>query len=159
MTAIKHDAGKPKVSLIPSTAILAEARALTKGLEKYAAHNWRQAGGMEWTRLIDSAMRHILAFADGKDRDDGDGGTGELHITNARACLGFLIDYYERNYGIDDRYKHDNDTEYRVMVYDHLTDRTTMLERVQGVRAAVARMNALRELHPSLLLYIEEVCE
>lgn len=104
MSARKDDTGKPPISLIPRSALLAEARVMAKGKVKYGAHNWRD-GGMDWSRLIDAAMRHLLAFADGEDFDTGPEGSGELHLANARCCLAFLIEYYERDLGRDDRYK------------------------------------------------------
>jgi hypothetical protein len=103
MSARKDDAGKPPISLIPTSALLAEARVMAKGREKYGAHNWRS--GMKWSRVLDAALRHILAYADGQDIDDGEGGSGESHLANARCCLAFLIEYAEKGLGEDDRYK------------------------------------------------------
>jgi len=105
MSARKDDAGKPPLSLIPRSALLAEARVMAKGRIKYQAHNWRSGAGLEWSRVIDAALRHIEAFADGEDYDLGEGGSGELHLANARCCLAFLIEYYEYGLGTDDRYK------------------------------------------------------
>lgn len=103
MGAVKNDKGKAPLSLIPRSALIAEARVMAAGREKYTAHNWR--GGMEWSRLLDAALRHITAFNEGQDYDDGEGGTGELHLANARCCLAFLIEYHEQGLGTDDRFK------------------------------------------------------
>ena len=114
MSARKDDAGKPPLSLIPRSALLAEARVMAKGAVKYGAHNWRQ--GMSWSRLLDAAMRHLTAYADGQDIDDGEGGSGESHLANARCCLAFLIEYAEQGLGEDDRFKPsvvDADSTYR----------------------------------------------
>lgn len=105
MSARKDDMGKPPLSLIPRSALLAEARVMAKGKAKYGAHNWRSGNGMAWSRLIDATMRHLLAFADGEDVDNGESGSGELHLANARCCLAFLIEYYEKQLGQDDRHK------------------------------------------------------
>jgi len=105
MSARKDDTGKPPISLIPRSALLAEARVLAKGKEKYGADNWREGEGLEWRRIIDACIRHVLAFADGEDYDMGEGGSEELHLANARCCLAFLIEYYEKGIGKDDRYK------------------------------------------------------
>ena len=102
MSARKDDSGKPPLSLIPRSALYAEARVMATGAVKYCAHNWR--GGMKWSRLIDAAMRHLTAFADGQDIDDGEGGSNESHLANARCCLAFLIEYAEKGLGEDDRY-------------------------------------------------------
>jgi hypothetical protein len=103
VSARKDDAGKPPLSLIPRLGLWAVGRVMGKGKVKYGAHNWR--GGMDWSRLLDAAQRHITAFADGEDFDDGEGGTNELHLANAICCLLFLIEYYYRKIGNDDRYK------------------------------------------------------
>lgn len=99
--ATKNDKGKPPISLIPRSAIEAEARVLAVGAEKYGRYNWQR--GMNWSRFIDAALRHIFAFADGENYDTGAEGSQELHLANARACLGFLIEYHEKELGVDDR--------------------------------------------------------
>lgn len=103
MNGRKDDQGKAPLSLIPRSALLAEARVLAHGATKYGRDNWR--GGMKWSRLLDAALRHITAYAAGEDVDNEEGGTGESHLANARCCLGFLIEYAEQGLGIDDRSK------------------------------------------------------
>ena len=100
MEAMKFDGGKPPLGLIPRSALIAEANVLAFGARKYAKHNWR--GGMDWSRLIDAALRHITAFNDGEDADPE---TGISHLAHARCCLGFLIEYAEKGLGRDDRYQ------------------------------------------------------
>ena len=97
---VKHDSGKPRLSLIPREALEGLGRVLTYGAQKYTADNWR--AGADWSRYIDAAMRHLVAFADGEDRDAE---TGELHTAHALACLAFLQAYAERGNGRDDRPK------------------------------------------------------
>ncbi len=99
MGAIKHDANKPSIGLLPREALVAEAQVLDFGAEKYGTYNWKQ--GMLWSRLSDAALRHILAWIDGEDNDPE---TGLSHLAHARASLGFLIHYADRNIGTDDRY-------------------------------------------------------
>lgn len=100
MTAIKHDSDKPHLFLIPRSALEAEARVLGFGALKYGMHNWRQ--GFDWSRLIDAAMRHIVAFADGEDMDPE---SGLSHIAHARCMLGFLLSHQLEGLGTDDRFK------------------------------------------------------
>lgn len=102
--AVKHDGGKSPISLIPRSAILAEAEVLRFGAEKYAAHNWRK--GMHWSRMIDAALRHLFAFADGED-DDVESGIS--HLAHAKCCLSFLIEYLTTHPDLDDRYKKELD--------------------------------------------------
>ena len=98
--AVKHDAFKPPLGLIPKSALCEEAAVLGFGAEKYDAHNWRK--GMPWSRLISAAMRHLVDFNDGQDFDKESG----LHaLAHVRACCGFLIEYMVTHPELDDRFK------------------------------------------------------
>lgn len=97
-TGVKHDREKPPMALIPRAAMEAEAHVLAFGKAKYGAWNW--AGGMEWSRLLDAALRHIYAYADGETNDPE---SGLNHLAHARCCLGFLLDYVESHPQLDDR--------------------------------------------------------
>jgi hypothetical protein len=96
---IKYDNGKAPISLIPVEAILAEAQAFDYGAKKYAKHNFRL--GMDHTRVLDAAMRHILAIVAGEDTDPE---SGLPHYAHARACLGMYAYFVTNNAGTDDRY-------------------------------------------------------
>lgn len=98
----KFDSGKPPLSLIPRLAQEEEAMVLAFGGKKYEYWNW--AKGMQWSRLIDAAQRHMLAYADGEDVDPE---SGLSHLAHARCCLGFLIDYRKEHPELDDRRKRD----------------------------------------------------
>lgn len=94
----KTDSGKPRMSLINRRANIEEAKVLGFGEVKYDAWNWSK--GMKWSRVLDAALRHIAAFADGEDVDPE---SGISHLAHARCCLGFLIDYEESHPELDDR--------------------------------------------------------
>lgn len=96
---IKFDAGKPPLSLISRTALEEEAKVMEFGKQKYGTHNWR--AGMDFSRLMDAALRHVYAFADGEDMDKE---TGLSHLAHARCCLAFLLEYQGKRIGKDDRY-------------------------------------------------------
>jgi len=98
--AKKFDTGKPPLSLISRTALEEEAKVMAYGVAKYGTHNWRQ--GMDFSRLVDTGLRHLYAFADGEDKDPE---TGLSHLAHARCCLAFLLEYEGRKVGTDDRYK------------------------------------------------------
>ena len=98
--ARKFDIGKPPLSLIPRRASEEEARVLDFGRQKYGAWNWSK--GMDWSRLIDAGMRHLMAFADGESVDPE---SGLSHLAHARACLGFLLEYEKEHPELDDRRK------------------------------------------------------
>lgn len=105
---IKHDQGKLPMGLIPVAAKRGLAGVLAHGATKYERHNWRK--GMNWSRLIDSAYRHLDAFCEGKDVDDepdadGRPGSMQLHIDCLQACAAFLSTYAHEGLGTDDRYK------------------------------------------------------
>lgn len=98
--AKKFDAGKPPLGLISRTALEEEAKVLAFGAQKYGTHNWR--AGMDFSRLVDAALRHVYAFADGEDCDKE---TGLSHLAHARCCLAFLLEYEGKRLGTDDRFK------------------------------------------------------
>ena len=98
-SGVKYDSGKPRLGLIPRSALEAEATVLGFGADKYGVYNWRK--GMDWMRLVDAALRHIYAFADGETYDPE---SGEHHLAHARCCLGFLIEYERSHPEGDNRY-------------------------------------------------------
>jgi hypothetical protein len=98
-TGRKNDTGKARIGLISDFALWQEARVMTFGAQKYAAHNWR--GGISWSRLIDACLRHIHAFNSGEDMDPE---TGLSHLAHARCCLGFLLEYTQTHKELDDRF-------------------------------------------------------
>lgn len=100
LVGIKHDAGKPSISLIPVEAILEEAKVFDFGAKKYTKHNFRL--GMDHSRVLDAAMRHILAIINGEDIDPE---SGLPHFAHARACLGMYAYFKINNVGLDDRFK------------------------------------------------------
>lgn len=95
---IKHDTGKPPLSRVPRVGIEAVAEVLAFGAKKYDWNNWK--GGMDHSRLIDAALRHIYKFADKKDLDEE---SGLNHLAHAACNLFFLLHYHEHGLGNDDR--------------------------------------------------------
>lgn len=98
--AVKFDAGKPPLALISRIALEEEAKVMEFGRQKYGTHNWR--AGMDFSRLMDAALRHMYAFADGEDMDKE---TGLSHLAHARCCMAFLLEYQGVKVGTDDRFK------------------------------------------------------
>ena len=96
--ATKDDKGKPALSLLPRSAVEEIAAVLEMGAQKYGRDNWKE--GMHWTRLIDAALRHIYAFA---DKEDIDPESGITHLAHAATNLMFLLEYYKKQKGEDDR--------------------------------------------------------
>jgi hypothetical protein len=84
---VKHDSGKPDLSLVPKAFLDATARALMYGEKKYSRGNYRK--GMDSHRLIAACLRHITAW---QWSEDNDAESGLSHLDHAAACLAMLID-------------------------------------------------------------------
>lgn len=98
--AIKFDEDKMPLHLLSSEALMQTAAVLKFGADKYAAHNWR--GGFAWSRPLAAAMRHILAFNAGEDKDPE---SGLSHLAHAACCIMFLLEFEKTHQELDDRYK------------------------------------------------------
>lgn len=87
-TGSKHDSGKPLMGAVPPNALLAVARVLTFGAEKYGRDNWRQVESAE-TRYMDAALRHLNAYQRGEAVDQE---SGESHLAHAVCSLMFVLE-------------------------------------------------------------------
>lgn len=114
LTGVKHDGDKPRMDLLPTVPLVEIAKVLTFGAKKYAAHNWR--GGIEYSRLIGSAYRHLSAFNDGEDLDPE---SGLPHLAHLGCCVVFLLEQYKRGTGKDDRYQVKDNTPWEGPPYEH----------------------------------------
>lgn len=98
--ALKYDDGKPPMDLLPYPALAEVALVLGYGEKKYG--RWNYMKGMEWSRLIAAALRHINQFNWGEDYDRE---SFKSHIAHAVCCLLMLLEYQLDNIGKDDRRK------------------------------------------------------
>jgi len=105
-SAIKHDQGKPQISLIPSEAILEMAKGFTYGANKYGRKNYE--AGMNHSRLLDAALRHLLAVSSG---DYTDSESGNSHLSHAMASLAMLIYMQKHHPQLDDIKSNNNQEE------------------------------------------------
>ena len=55
-------------------------------------------------RPLAAAMRHIMAFNDGEDKDPE---SGLSHLAHAACCIMFLLEFEKTHPELDDRYKVD----------------------------------------------------
>ena len=101
-SALKFDTDKLPVNLLSSEALLQTAAVLKFGADKYHAHNWRD--GFAWSRPLAAAMRHIMAYNDGEDKDPE---SGLSHLAHAACCIMFLLEFEKTHPELDDRYKVD----------------------------------------------------
>ena len=95
---LRFNKGKTRHDLVPSFAQEQYAKVLTKGAEKYAERNWEK--GMEWSKVLASMKRHILAYESGEDYDPE---TGLLHMSHVMCNAAFLTEYYKIYPQGDDR--------------------------------------------------------
>lgn len=100
---MKFDNGKPRMSLLSKRWLWGVASVMTFGAVKYAAHNWRK--GIEQSRLLDAALRHITAYMEGEDNDTE---SGLSHLYHASCCLMFLSELKETKPELDDRWKNES---------------------------------------------------
>lgn len=101
--ALKQDSGKAMLSRIDKGFLEDIAQVLEFGSRKYAWNNWKK--GFHYHRLLDAALRHIHAFAEGEDVDPE---TGYSHIAHAACCLMFLDWHIKHRPDLDDRLPNTN---------------------------------------------------
>lgn len=85
---IKHDAGKPRWSLIPWRGLARVVDVLEFGARKYAPGNWRKVNDAQ-ARYTDALLRHVVAYAGG-EIDDPE--SGLHHLAHAGCCVLFLLE-------------------------------------------------------------------
>lgn len=88
--SIKSDIGKPRWELMPGDALHEVAMVMTHALTKYPVDNWRIEGGLNWSRIIGAAFRHLSAINEGHDIDEE---SGRLHAAHLASCALFLIHF------------------------------------------------------------------
>lgn len=78
--------GKPRYDLLPVWALKRWAELMARGAEKYGDNNWQK--GMEQSRFLSSAMRHMFQYAEGDNSED--------HLAAVLFNVGALIQQIER---------------------------------------------------------------
>lgn len=96
--ALRFDAEKPRVDLIPPEFILALGVHCGKGAKKYGDRNWEK--GMSYSRCYAAALRHLLAWWNGEEIDEE---LGSPHLIAAAWNLMALDHYLRTGAGTDDR--------------------------------------------------------
>lgn len=84
----KNDEDKIRMDLWSAYALEETAKVLTKGAEKYEAHNW--AKGIKYSRVFGALLRHLWAWWRGEKFDSE---WGLPHLAHAMCCLMFLLHY------------------------------------------------------------------
>ena len=97
----KADAGKARLSLVPTQIIWDIAEVREYGNRKYGdPNNWRQ---VELDRYVDALYRHFLAFL--RDQDSRDMESGIPHFKHMACNLAFICELLEerrKNRGIQE---------------------------------------------------------
>lgn len=124
----KFDEGKPRMDLIAPELMIGLGKVLAMGAKKYSARNWEK--GFEWGRSIAALKRHLTAFEMGEDIDPESGLPHTYHI----ACNAmFLLAFFDRKVGIDDRSEFFKDEE----------DFITRIERESGIPLRITEFPCL----------------
>jgi hypothetical protein len=96
----KHDGGKVQLDLLPLDVTWEWAKVMTIGARKYAPYNWEK--GFQYSRVFAALKRHIDLWYVGEDTDEE---TGLSHLAHAMCCLSFLLAFWLRGIGTDNRPK------------------------------------------------------
>lgn len=90
---------KLDLGVVPDSAIVGMAHALTEGAVKYGRYNWRVAG-VRASIYHAATRRHLAKYWNGQDEDPA---TTVLHIDNAMASLAIMRDAMVYGMLTDDR--------------------------------------------------------
>ena len=99
--AIKHDSEKPVMTLLSPFALEEMAKVLTYGSKKYDDHNWRNNGGLKYSRVLSAVLRHLTAYQKGEAKDSE---TNLSHIAHAACGLMMILEYEQTGVGENDIY-------------------------------------------------------
>lgn len=96
-----YDEGKAPLSQLPWAAITEIAQVQAYGHEKYGDfNNYRK--GMEVSRNMSCALRHIRDYMEGKDQDAE---SGQHPLAHAMCRIAFVLQNIHDGTAVDDRYK------------------------------------------------------
>lgn len=99
--AATYDDGKLPLAHLPWAALKALSEVQQYGHEKYRDfNNYRK--GMEVTRNLSCALRHIVAYIEGTDNDHE---SGKPHLAHAMARIAFVLQNIAEGTAIDDRFR------------------------------------------------------
>ncbi len=95
---IKHDGGKPDLSLISYELVEEVGYVRMFGAKKYSRNNWKK--GFKVTRSCAAALRHIFLFLSGETNDSE---SGRSHLAHAVCALEHAIYDMKHHPENDDR--------------------------------------------------------
>lgn len=99
--ALTYDDGKEPLANLPWAAIDELSRVQAYGHGKYGEYN-NYRKGMEVSRNLSCALRHIRDYMQGHDKDHE---SGRNPLAHAMCRLAFVLENLAEGTAIDDRYK------------------------------------------------------
>lgn len=99
--SVKFDSEKPAMQYVPGEAMEEMGKAFAYGAKKYGGNNYK-VSGLEVSRCLGAALRHIYKFMDGIDLDDE---SGHSHLGHAMAATAMAIYMVKNHPRLDDRFK------------------------------------------------------
>ena len=88
-SGLKYDSDKPEWAHLPWTALEQVVKVQDYGAAKYGRGNWSQVENLE-TRYLSAALRHVVAHAQGEDKDSE---SGLPHLAHAVTSLLFILEH------------------------------------------------------------------
>lgn len=97
---LRYNDNKPKLSFVAEfpNALVGVTRVLEFGAVKYARSNWKK--GLPFTEVLDSMMRHQIAWMNGEDTDPE---SGLSHLDHILCNALFLSELNRIKPDFDDR--------------------------------------------------------
>jgi hypothetical protein len=89
-TPVKFDQGKVDWAILPLDAVEEIIKVFQFGEQKYARGNFANGDGLEYTRMLNSLMRHTTSFMRGEDNDPE---SGLSHMGHAGCCVLMLLHF------------------------------------------------------------------
>ena len=101
--ALRFNKGKPKLSILldAPNALLGVTKVLEHGADKYGKRNWKK--GLPTSEIVDSLLRHLIAFSKGENVDEESGDARLLHVDQILANALFLAEMMRIHPEMDDR--------------------------------------------------------
>lgn len=96
--ALHFSTGKLGLDQLDLRVLVEDALVMNYGEYKYERDNWRK--GNNYSEMLGSALRHVMAFALGEDFDPE---SGLHHLAQARINLMFVRNWQINGVGTDDR--------------------------------------------------------
>jgi len=102
-TGKRFNKGKTSWALVSWAALKPMVDVLSFGADKYSPNNWK--GGLKWTEVSESLLRHLTVFLEGEDNDPESKLTHVGHVL----CNAMFLSYmYLFRKDLDDRFKDEN---------------------------------------------------